>query len=713
MDKARAAFREEAYERLAELEATMLELEESPENSELVDRAFRAMHTIKGSGAMFGFDAIAAFTHEIETVYDLVRNQQVPVTRELIALTLSAHDQIGALLEESHTGKTADEDRGRSIITSFQNLVPADEPPTDDTFFQESSLTPQIQEEKDSEPEPLKEKEATYRITFIPDANIFAYGTNPLLLLNELKQLGKCQVIGHIDKVPPIQDIDPEICYTQWDIILTTVQGVNAIKDIFIFVEDVCELSINMIDRGEEGLLGDEFEKKLGEILIERGDLKQEDLHNVLEEHKPIGKILEDSGLVKSSQIQAALAEQKHVKEARELRHKTESSSSIRVASDKLDTLVDLVGELVTVQARLGQLASVKNDADFLLIAEEVERLTAELRDNTMSARMLPIGSTFNKFKRLVRDLSNELGKDVLLTTDGADTELDKTVIEQLNDPLVHVIRNCIDHGIELPEIREADGKSKRGTIHLSAEHSGGNVLISIHDDGAGLDASAIRAKAVEKGIIAADAELSENEIHSLLFAPGLTTAESVTNVSGRGVGMDVVKRAIDALRGVIKIKSTPGAGTTIILKLPLTLAIIDGLLVKIGKNDFVLPLATVEECIELTRQDIDKVHGRHVANVRGSIIPYVHLREEFNIPGKSPDIEQIVITELHNQKVGFVVDYVIGEHQTVIKTLGHFYKNVEGISGATILGDGKVALILDVNQLLQVVEQEETQIMN
>ncbi len=707
MDRGRAAFREEAYERLAELEATMLELEESPENDELVDRAFRAMHTIKGSGAMFGFDAIAEFTHEVETVYDLVRNHKLPVTKELIALTLSAHDQIGALLEESHTGKTVDENKGREIIASFQNLVPAADALVDDMIPEDMDSQEDV-----TEPESV-EDEATYRIIFHPDSNIFAYGTNPILLLHELKELGKCKVIGHVDQIPTIQDIDPEICYTHWDIILTTSQGINAIKDVFIFVEDVCQLSIETVDSGEDDLTDEEPQKKLGEILVERGDLKQEDLHGVLEEHKPLGKILEDSGLVKSSQIQAALAEQQHLKEAREHRHKTDSASSIRVASDKLDILVDLVGELVTVQARLGQLAMVKDDADFLLIAEEVERLTAELRDHTMSVRMLPIGSTFNKFKRLVRDLANELGKDALLTTDGADTELDKNVIEQLNDPLVHIIRNCLDHGIESPDVRVTNKKPKRGNIHLSAEHSGGNVLIRIQDDGAGLDTAAIRGKAIEKGIITADAELSKNEIHSLLFAPGFSTAESVTNVSGRGVGMDVVKRGIEALRGVIKIESTPGKGTTIILKLPLTLAIIDGLLVKIGNDDFVLPLATVEECIELTREDIARVHGRHVANVRGSIIPYVHLREEFNIPGKPPDIEQIVITELHNQKVGFVVDYVIGEHQTVIKTLGHIYKNVEGISGATILGDGTVALILDINQLLQLVEQEETQLVN
>jgi len=320
----------------------------------------------------------------------------------------------------------------------------------------------------------------------------------------------------------------------------------------------------------------------------------------------------------------------------------------------------------------------------------------------------LPIGTTFNKFKRLVRDLSNELGKEVVLTTDGAETELDKTVIERMNDPLVHLIRNSIDHGIEPPADREAAGKPRQGTVHLSAVHSGAHVLIRITDDGAGLDKEAIRAKAVEKGLIAPDVELAEKEVFDLILAPGFSTAAKLSSVSGRGVGMDVVKRSIDALRGSIEIGSSRSSGTTITLKLPLTLAIVDGLLVQVGEGYFVVPLSVVEECVELTREDISKAHGRRMSYVRGEIVPYIRLRDRFMVNGGRPAIEQIVITEAAGGRFGFVVDTVIGEHQTVIKSLGRMYRNVEGISGATILGDGTVALILDVPKLVREVEMEE-----
>ncbi len=369
---------------------------------------------------------------------------------------------------------------------------------------------------------------------------------------------------------------------------------------------------------------------------------------------------------------------------------------------------MNLVGELVTVQARLSQTAAGRGDALLDTIAEEVERLTNELRDTALNIRMLPIGTTFSKFKRLVRDLSVELGKDIELTTAGAETELDKTVIEKLNDPLVHLIRNSIDHGIEMPEDREAAGKPRQGTVHLAAVHSGDSVLITITDDGAGLDKEAIRAKGLERGLVTTGAELSDKEIYNLIFAPGFSTARKVTSVSGRGVGMDVVKKAIDALRGTIDITSERGKGSTITIKLPLTLAIIESLLVKIGTDCFVMPLSIVEECIELTREDVANAHGRNLANVRDQIIPYIPLRERFRIPGELPEIEQIVITSIQGSRIGFVVDDVIGEHQTVIKSLGKMYKDVKGLSGATILGDGSVALILDVPHLVREVEREQ-----
>ncbi|MEO5359801.1 MAG: chemotaxis protein CheA [Nitrospirota bacterium] len=701
LDAGKEAFKEEAAELLTELETSLLELEEHPTDEDLIGRVFRAMHTVKGSGAMFGFDDIAEFTHEVETAFDMVRNGKLAVTKELTNLTLRARDQIRTMIEASEGKATVDHKISKSIIDSLQLLTKGT-----------AAGSPSGHEAAAQKPSKSASGDAshsvTYRIRFKPFADLFVTGTNPILLINELRQMGSCMVVAQIDAITRLEEFNPESCATYWDIILTTTLSTNAIKDVFIFVDDMCDLHVEIVD--EEGEY-DEAEgyMKLGEILAARGDVKIDELKKLLGKQKKVGEILVDAGIVDSGHIASALAEQQHIKEVREQRQKTtDTAASIRVPSDKLDKLVDLVGELVTVQARLSQTAIVHGEATLTSISEEVERLTWELRDSTMSIRMLPIGSTFSKFKRLVRDLSIELGKEIQMTTDGAETELDKTVIEKLNDPLVHIIRNSIDHGIERPDVREAAGKPKMGTVHLSAGHSGANVLIKIEDDGAGLDKERILKKAIDNGLIAPDAELSEKEIFGMIFAPGFSTAQKITNVSGRGVGMDVVKKNIDALRGLVEVKSRKGSGTTITLRLPLTLAIIDGLLVKIANEVFVIPLAVVEECVELSKKDIERTHGRHVSNVRGILIPYIRLREHFVIEAEEPEMEQIVITEVDDKKVGFVVDYVIGEHQTVIKSLGRVFKDIAGISGATILGDGTVALILDVPTLVRSVETHE-----
>ncbi len=700
LESSRRVFKEEARELVSELESALLELESHPDSKELIGRIFRAMHTIKGSGSMFGFDAIARITHEAETVYDLVRSGKIKATKELIDLSLPLLDQILAILEATESGKPLNESRTDEIISSFKRFL---------------SISSQHSSKEGGEDFPpfsarsseTQGKNIVYRIRFRPSRDIFLKGANPLLLLNELRELGGCKVIAHTDCIPELEAIEPEACYTYWDIILTTTRGINAIKDAFIFVEDDCELNIDAISDDEsidEGIC-----KRLGEILIERGDLSEKDLRTVLGKKKLIGEMLVEGGLVSSGKVESALVEQQVVKEVITSRHGTdEAEASIRVPSEKLDRLVNLVGELVTVQARLSQTAVNKDDPELLFISEEVERLIEELRDSTMTIRLLPISTIFSKFRRLVRDLSGELVKEVKLITEGGETELDKTVIERLNDPLVHIIRNGIDHGIELSDIREASGKPRHGAIHLSALHSGHEVLIQIKDDGAGLDTDTIRLKAVEKGIISANDQLSEKEIHSLVLAPGFSTAKDVTDVSGRGVGLDVVKRVIESLRGSLEINSRKNIGTTITLKLPLTLMIIEGLLVKVGGENFVIPLSVVEECIELTRQEIAAAHNKHLVTVRGELVPYIRLRELFFISKNLPAIEQIVICRSNEDRIGFAVDNVIGEHQTVIKPLGRVYRDVKGISGATILGDGSVALILDIQKLIRTAELEK-----
>uniref|UniRef100_A0A7C4MND8 Chemotaxis protein CheA n=1 Tax=Desulfatirhabdium butyrativorans TaxID=340467 RepID=A0A7C4MND8_9BACT len=701
-DNYRQAFQEEATELLAELETALLALEQHPGDTELIGRVFRAMHTLKGSGAMFGFDAVAAFTHDVETTYDAIRNGRLPVTQEIIGLTLRACDEIKRLICDEAAKQTPET---KALGSAFRQLVeacPREPPQVPAGLFEVGPSSPTA-----FEPAEAAGREMTYRIRFRPDPNLFATGTNPILLLNELRELGRCSVFAGTENIPFIDAIDPESCYTYWEIILTTDRDVNAIRDVFIFVEDQCELSIEVIDDGSLPDASAEY-KRLGEILVDRGVLDPLELRRMLSCQKRIGTLLADSGKVSAEDVQAALMEQEHIREIRQKRQAAEVCGSIRVPAEKLDEMVNMVGELVTVQSRLNQLSNRIGDLVLIQVAEEFERLTSGLRESTMSIRMLPIGATFNRFQRLVRDLSLELGKEIVLKTEGEETELDKTVIEKLNDPLVHLIRNSIDHGIETPEVRTAKGKPPVGTLLLEAEHSGANVLIRISDDGAGLNAAAIREKAVEKGLIQPESALSDSEIYQLIFLPGFSTAKTVTNVSGRGVGMDVVKKGIESLQGTIDIASEPDRGTTITLKLPLTMAIIDGLLVRIQDTHYILPLAAIEECVELTRKDVEEAHGKHIASIRGEIVPYIHLRQLFEHDGDSPEIEQIVTARIDGGRIGFVVDQVIGQHQTVIKSISRMYNHIEYVSGATILGDGSVALILDLPKLVRHAEAKQ-----
>ncbi|UCH80377.1 MAG: Hpt domain-containing protein [Nitrospiraceae bacterium] len=719
--------KEEVYELLNELESSLLELEDTSDDKETIDRAFRALHTIKGSGALSRFNGLAKFVHNVETVFDMIRGGELTITDRLIDTTLSVCDLIRSVLNTSEDGNALFAEKSPGIVESLSQLT--------------SNGTDQKLDTNSDESESSK----TYRIRFRPSLDIFLKGTDPLALLIELRTLGYSTVIAQKDGIPPLNEINPEHCYTYWDIILTTNSDKNAIRDIFIFTEDDSELTIDTIDdsgrldrdsaapeRDLENLLNnfgvmtrDDFDKitnprqRLCDILIERGDLTVEDLEQVLGQEKgsgepdsasetrPINEKLIEASMVDTGKVDSTLAEQQHVKNVRQQQSQITPVSSIRVSSDKLDTLVDLVGELVTLQARLTQMSLSKNDAELIMIAEEVERLTDELRDNTMSVRLVPIGTLFGKFKRLVRDLAKETGKKIEMTTEGAETELDKTVIERLNDPLVHLIRNSIDHGIESPQVRTKHGKAEHGVVHLAAKHSGGYVLIKITDDGRGIDAHAVREKARSRGLLENDKTASDQELFSLILSPGFSTAEKVTNVSGRGVGMDVVKRNIDDLRGSLEISSNKGIGTTITMKLPLTLAIIDGLLVKVGDSFFVLPLSIIEECVELTGSAVNS-HGRNIANIRGAVVPYISLRNQFHIHENRPELEQLVITNTDGMRVGFVVDHVVDEHQTVIKSLGKAYQHVEGVSGATILGDGTLALILDASKLIQVVEEQD-----
>jgi two-component system, chemotaxis family, sensor kinase CheA len=706
MDKFKSAFREEAFELLGKLEDQLLELESQPLNGELINAAFRAIHTVKGSAAMFGFDAVSKFAHEMETALDLCRNGTLSITKDFIGLALKGRDQLRQLMEFEGIVPEDIAKEGASLLKRFGDFAgkgKADHAST-------KAPAPESEEAaKRSAAPPATLPVKTYRIAFMPSGGIFKNGTKVLNLIEELASLGVADVFPHMEKVPRLEALDGETCYAWWEVLLTAAVDENAIRDVFIFVEDLSELKIEVVP-----IVGEGETRRLGDILVDRGDVSRKDVAEALDSQKKLGEVLIENKLVSKPQVESALVEQEHLKKLQERSEAT--SGSIRVASDKLDSLVDLVGELVTLQARLAQTSLEIGNAPLSSVSEQFERLISQLRDNAMSIRMLPIGSTFNKFRRVVRDLSLELGKEAELVTEGADTELDKTVIEKLSDPLVHIIRNSVDHGIERPELRAGAGKPRAGVIKLVARHSGAYVLIQVSDDGKGLDREAIRAKAIERGLLAQAQEISDAELFNLVFEPGFSTAKTVTSVSGRGVGMDVVKREIDSLGGSVQLSSAPGAGMSVTLKIPLTLAIIEGLLVRIGSEFYVVPLSSVDGCIEIRSDELASKGDRRIISYRDEIVPFIGLRDFFDLRNvdsgteagaeAEPPIEQIVIASAQEYRVGLVVDQVLGNFQTVIKPLGRMYRDVDGVSGATILGDGTVALILDVNRLAFVVQR-------
>ena len=719
LDQINEVFFEEANELLESLEGYLLSLEENPTDKEIISAVFRIMHTIKGSSGMFGFDAISGFTHEVESAFDTVRNGVAPVTPELIKLTLQSRDHILDML-----GGNISEDESARLIEEFKQLMapyknaskegpvveaPKAAPASEKNAEKDNSVpikkTTIASQKAQTDTAPL----TTWRISFTPSPSILCNGTRPSLMIKELTEMGDSTVILFTKNIPVLSQIEPTTCYLAWDIIVTTSQSQQDIQDVFIFLDETSIIKIDSIN------VSDDVTHKLGEILVNRKHISQEVLEDFLSERKPIGQQLVDKNLISSESLHSALAEQEHIKHVSKQKENTQTNTpqsttqqSIRVSSDKLDQLIDLVGELVTFNDRLGQHAQIANNPTLLTLSEQSERLIIALRNNAMDMRMLPIGTIFTRFRRLVHDLSADMHKNIELVTEGAETELDKTVIEKLNDPLIHMIRNSVDHGIETREERIAKGKNPQGTVKLIAQHAGAFVLIIISDDGAGLNKDKIYKKAVDKGLVAPGTDVSDNDIYNMIFLPGFSTADKVSSISGRGVGMDVVKKDITALNGTVSIESRPGEGTDFILKIPLTLAIIEGMLVQIGSSTFVIPLSNIQECMEFKPEHGDDGKVCSHITARGEFLPYINLREWFEITDPMPASQQVVIVNDQDSSLGLVVDKVIGNNQTVIKPLGDLYKNVEGLSGATVLGDGSVALILDVFKLSNVVKRTE-----
>lgn len=662
-------FRQEASELFETLEGALLDLCQRPDDRELIDAAFRALHTIKGSGAMFGFDKVAAFTHEFETAFELIRRGEVKPTQELISVGLAAKDYIRALI---HAPETVDSIIGDAILDELKQLVAPGIP-----AFESSPDRPGAV--------PSEHHAAGWLLQLEFDAQILRNGSNPLDMLEDLAKLGPCFAVPITTDIPLLDALEPEDCYLKWEVTLSSDCDKAAIEDVFMFVLDEMKLGITPLARVE---------------LPEFAPLLQE----ADSEPPPSATVPVSAAPDAAAAERPALPAEPRREEPK--RNEERGIATVRVQAERLDELMDRVGELVIAQARLSQLAATGSDLSIKLIAEEIERLAASLRDTTMGARMVPIGSLFGRFRRLVHDLSRELAKPVEFVTTGEDTELDKTMIECLADPLVHLIRNAIDHGIEDAGRRAAAGKPAQGRIELSAVHAGAQVLVTVSDNGGGLDTRRIRAKAEEQGLVAPGAALTDHEIHQLLFHPGFSTAQTVSALSGRGVGMDVVKKTIENMRGSIDLITRPGEGTTVTLRLPLTLAIIEGLLIRVGAGRYIIPLSAVEECVELTAAD-QRSRGRSFLNVRGGLVLFLRLREVLQMDGAAEEHQKTIIISTGETCVGLVADQIIGNHQTVIKSLSKLHSDVTIFSGATILGDGTAALILDVGQLVALAQSQ------
>jgi two-component system chemotaxis sensor kinase CheA len=655
-------FRQEASELFETLEGALLDLGLRPDDRDLVDAAFRALHTIKGSGAMFGFDKVAAFTHEFETAFDLVRKGEIKPTQDLISVALAAKDYIRALIEAPESTDTIIGDAILDDLRQFMKLGDHAE-----------AAAPALPIEA-----PVSAQRSWgWRLHLEFDNHILRNGSNPLDFLDDLRKLGSTFVVALTDDLPLLDDLEPDYCFLKWNVTLHGDCDKAAIDDVFMFVQDEMKLTLTPLA---------ETDVAASVPVPVPVPMTVPELKSATEISPPVAT------------EPVAAAPERRRDEPR--RADDRGIATVRVQAERLDELMDRVGELVIAQARLSQLAAAGDDLSIKMIAEEIERLAASLRDTTMGARMVPIGSLFGRFRRLIHDLSRDLGKPVEFVTSGEDTELDKTMIECLADPLVHLIRNAIDHGIEATEKRAAAGKTEQGRIELTAIHSGAQVLVTVVDNGGGLNTARIRAKAEEQGLIAPGAAMSDQDIHQFLFHPGFSTAQTVSALSGRGVGMDVVKRTIEAMRGSIDLSTTPGKGTTVTLRLPLTLAIIEGLMIRVGEGRYIIPLSAVEECVELTAAD-ERSRGRNFLNVRGDLVPFLRLRDLFDTPG-SPELHQkTIIISTGDTRVGLVADQIMGNHQTVIKSLSKLHSDVTMFSGATILGDGSAALILDVAQLV------------
>lgn len=713
LDEARGALVQEGRELLAAMEEALLDIESSGYTDERVNAIFRAAHTIKGSAGLFGLDSLVSFTHVVESLLDQVRNSEIELNGNMLSLLLTCGDYIGSLISAVEHGNELDEPNP----TLRQHLIDQLNEYLNSSKADESEATPEATAPATQElvaPQSGKvdvlEGEAVssdlWHISLRPNGDVLRNGMDPLSFFRYLGKLGRIVYLHTLtENLPEAAGFDAETSYLGFEIEFESDASKQEIEDVFEFIREDSQLLIlppRSLIQSYMTLIESlpECPRRLGEILVSSGALTPHELERVLAQQDsapqpppPLGTLLVEEQLVAPPVVSAALHKQKQSEERR-----VHEQVFVKVEASKLDNLIDLVGELVIAGAA-ASLSIKLNDIGAMAEANEsVTALVERIRDASLTLRMVAIGEVFQRFPRVVRDISKELGKDIELLVTGAETELDKSMVEKLADPLMHIVRNAMDHGIETGEQRLASGKTARGALRLNAYHESGSIVIEVNDDGRGLDRERILAKAIEKGLVQAEQVLSDSEVFRLIFEPGFSTAAQITNLSGRGVGMDVVRRNIEQLRGEVDVLSEFGLGTTVRIRLPLTLAIIDGFQVKVANEVFVLPLDQVIECIDLGEQ----IDANDLFNLRGEALPYVHLRELFGLPASTGGRESLVVLQFGTQRAGVVVDQLIGESQAVIKPLGHIFARNKILSGSTILGDGSVALILDVPQLIQ-----------
>ncbi|MEA2102116.1 MAG: chemotaxis protein CheA [Thermodesulfobacteriota bacterium] len=675
-------FLDESEEEIRELEEGLIRLEEETDDTDMVNRVFRAAHTIKGSAGLVGMEDVSDFTHSIENILDRIRNNELKITKKLVSDLLSAVDLLKRMISSSSGGEIIDPKETEEITSKLRRFTgPASpakaEPPgkTPASHTTILSITMQFRED------------------------IFFSGQDPIMLIRELSENGTIlEIRAYPEDIPDYYTMQPTKCYTSWEIVLSTTADISEIQNIFIFVMDENKIDISDISKQyKEGVDVSLADKPIGEILVERGAVKSIEVEDTLNKHKTTGEALVESGMVPKKTVDKA------VKDQSKSRHIVRTST-IRVDTEKLDALVNLVGEMVISVARQTQLSSeVKNEEISRTLqsaSASLERISRDIQEQVMRVRMLPVEGTFNRFKRIVRDMSFEQGKKIELEMSGTDTELDKNVIEQIGDPLKHMIRNSIDHGIEMPQERIAAGKPETGIIWLKAFQREGYIFIEIKDDGRGIDKDSVLEKAIEKGLASPEQSYTDSEIFDFLFTPGLSTAKKVTDISGRGVGMDVVRKNIEALKGMVKVTSEKSKGSTFRIKLPLTLAIIDGMMVRVGKEVLTIPLSVIDRSVRPAKNEIKTVEGKgELVEIYGEYLPLVRLYDLFKIPADKTDPTEALVVVLNSNegRFGILVDDVLGQTQAVIKSIDKNFRKIEGTSGATILGNGRVSLILDI----------------